>query len=324
MLVDVLLLLLGLTLLLAGGESLVRGASALARRLGLSEVLIGLTVVAFGTSAPELVVSFSAALGGSTAIAFGNALGSNVANLGLLLGVTALVSPLRVQSGLITREIPYLVAVGVALLALGADGAFGSGPDRLTRGDGIVLLVLFAIFLYANARDVMVARGDAMLAAAAEVPEVTARPTLWRSVAMVLLGLAGLVIGGQLAVSAASEMARAMGVGEVVIAATVVAVGTSLPELVTCLLAARRGAHDLAVGNIVGSNLFNLLFVLAGTSLISPVPLPPGGWLDLLASLVLSLVLLPIAMTHERSVTRAEGMLLLGTYAGYVVFQLIR
>ncbi len=324
MLLQSLLLLLGLVLLLAGGESLVRGASALARRLGLSEVLIGLTVVAFGTSAPELVVCLSAALGGSAAIAFGNAVGSNVANLGLLLGATAVLSPLRVQSSLITREIPFLVAASVALLALGADAVFGIGADALTRGDGIVLLVFFGIFLFANARDVLVSRGDSMVKEAVELTVTTVRPALTGAVVMVLLGLVGLVIGGQLAVSAASDIARALGVGEVVIAATVVAVGTSLPELVTCLLAARRGAHDLAVGNIVGSNLFNVLFVLASTAVVSPVPLPPGGWIDLLISLVLALILLPMAATQGRRITRGEGLIFLAAYGGYLVFQLVR
>jgi len=319
-----LFLLIGLLLLVAGGESLVRGAPSLARRLGLSEMLIGLTVVAFGTSAPELVVSISAALRGNSDIAFGNAVGSNVANLGLLLGATAIMGPLRVRSNLITREIPFLVAASIALLALGLDGAFGMGADELSRGDGIVLFVFFAIFLYANARDVMTGRGHSIIHSASEMPEVTARPGLLGAMAMVLLGLAGLLLGGRLAVSAAAEMARALGVGEVVIAATIVAFGTSLPELVTCLLAARQGSHDLALGNVVGSNLFNILFVLSSTALIAPVPVPPGGWVDLSVSAALAVVLLPMAVTQQRRVTRGEGLFLLAVYAGYIAFQMVR
>ena len=321
----------GLALLLGGGEALVRGASALARRLGMSPALIGLTVVAFGTSAPELVVCVLSAVRGTSAIAFGNVVGSNVANIGLLLGLTALLLPLRVDSTILSREIPMMVLASLAAMALGLDAALGgagSGAlDVYARGDGLALLLFFGIFLYANARDVLRARSsDPMLREASAVPQVEPgeEPApLGRAVLLTLVGFVGLVLGGQLVVDSAVSIARALGTPEVVIGVTIVAVGTSLPELVACLAAARKGHDDLAVGNIVGSNVFNLLFVLGSTAAVRPVPLPPGGWIDLAAATLLALALLPMAWTQRR-ISRAEGALLVASYVAFSAWQLAR
>ncbi len=326
MLLEVVLFAVGLVLLLGGGESLVRGASALARRLGWSTAVIGLTVVAFGTSAPELVVSLLSAARGTSEIAFGNVLGSNVANLGLLLGITALVLPLRVDSTLLTREMPLLLLVSVAALVMGLDRGLGVGDDLFSRADGLILLLLFALFLYANARDVLrTPPADPLLVAADESRGAGAEqaPSLGRAWFLTLLGLVGLASGGHLVVGAAVELARAAGVSEVVIGATIVAVGTSLPELVTCLAAARKGQDDLAVGNLVGSNVFNLLFVLGGTALLLPVPVPVGGWVDLVAAAALAGALVPMAFT-QRTISRAEGALMLGAYVAYSLWQVQR
>ena len=311
------LFVVGLVVLLAGGEALVRGASSLARRLGMSSAVIGLTVVAFGTSAPELVVSLLSAWKGTSEIAFGNVFGSNVANLGLLLGLTALLLPLRVDSTILSREIPLLVLVSVAAVFLGMDSWFTGEPDVFSRSDGWVLVLFFAVFLYANARDVL--RGsDPMLKEAVEEQE--GDWTLRRAIVFTLLGLVGLAVGGQFVVGAAVEIARAAGLSEVVIGATIVAIGTSLPELVTCIAAARKGHDDLALGNLVGSNVFNLLFVLGITSAVSPVPVPTGGWIDLMISLLLAAALLPMARSGRR-ISRVEGALMLLAYIGYSVWQ---
>lgn len=317
----------GLGFLLAGGEALVRGASALARRLGMAPALIGLTVVAFGTSAPELVVSLLSAWRGTSEIAFGNVLGSNVANLGLLLGATAILSPLRVASSLVGREIPLLVLVSLAAVFLGLDRLLAEGTDVFSRSDGLVLLLFFVVFLYSNARDVLRGPGSDPLLRAADqdVPQVPVEPDpgLGRTALLTLGGLVGLALGGHTLVGAAMELARAVGVSEVVIGATIVAVGTSLPELVTSLIAARKGHDDLAVGNLVGSNVFNLLFILGLTATIQPVAVPAGGWVDLAAAALFAALLWPMARSQRR-ISRAEGALLLLGYVVYSAWQGMR
>jgi len=315
---------LGLLLLVAGGEALVRGASRLARGLGVSELVIGLTVVAFGTSLPELIVSLYAAATGSPGVAFGNVVGSNVANVGLLLGLTCLLRPLVVHSGMVLREIPLLVLVSLAALVLASDAAHSGSESVVDRGDGLVLLLFFSVFLYNTALDARRQRaGGAPVERGSET--ITARPEAagGSAVLLVALGLAGLAGGGKLLVDAAVSMAESAGVPEVVIGATIVAVGTSLPELVTSLIAARKGQADIAIGNLVGSNLFNVAFILGTTAAIRPVVVPAGGAVDLLVMTGLALVLLPFARSHG-GFSRREGAALLLGYAGYVLWQFWR
>ncbi len=323
MLLNLLLLAGGLALLVFGGDWLVRGASALARRFGVGEVVIGLTVVAFGTSAPELVVSFAAALDGAGGIAFGNVVGSNIANIGLLLGLTVLIRPLTVHRTLIVREIPMLILASAVGLALGLDGA------GFSRGDGVVLLLLFCVFGYYTVLDVVRSEDDRKLLAE-EIAEPGVRSEgsagaapaegLGRAILFVLVGLVALVVGGQMAVTSATRLAEAMGVPQVVIGLTIVAVGTSLPELVTCLVAARRGQSDIAVGNIVGSNLFNLMFVWGLTATVSPTALPAGGGVDLAVALGMAVLLLPLAVTDTFQIRRWEGAVLLVAWLAFALF----
>ncbi len=319
-----LLFLVGLALLLAGGEALIRGATALALRFGVSEVTIGLTVVAFGTSMPELVVSTLAAIRGDAGIAFGNVVGSNIANVTLLLGVTALARPVVVQSVIVAREIPMMVLASAAALVLALDGPFqGAASNSLRRGDGIVLLLLFVVFLYYTGADVLRdRRDDPLLAEAREAtPDRGARAG--RSLLLIVGGIAGLTIGGSLLVTSASEIARSFGVPDVVIGSTIVAVGTSLPELAASLVAARHGQSDLAIGNLVGSNIFNLLFVLAVAACASPIPVPQGGAIDLGAMLAVAGLVFVVSKTGRR-VTRVEGVILAACYVGYLLFQQTR
>lgn len=327
MLLDLLWLVVGLVLLLAGGDGLVRGAAALAGRLGVSETIIGLTVVAFGTSAPELVVSLLSAMEGAAGLTFGNVMGSNVANLSLLLGATALLRPLTVQGSLVTREIPLLILASAVTAVVCLDGPFQDGaPAVLARGDGLVLLLLFGVFMYTSVRDVLGARkSEPVLAEAPEVPPLSSTDlALGWTLLLILGGLVGLTLGGNLMVDSAVSIAQSLGVGEVVIGSTIVAVGTSLPELATSILAARKGQGDLAVANVIGSNLFNLLFVLGTTASLLPVPLPEGGTVDLAFGTGLSLLVLPVALTHGRRITRLEGLGLLSVYAGFTAWQLLR
>ncbi|HEV2294842.1 MAG TPA: calcium/sodium antiporter [Tepidisphaeraceae bacterium] len=326
--ISILLIVLGLALLVLGGEWLVRGASALALRLGVRPVVIGLTVVAFGTSAPELVVNLAAAWRGNSEIGFGNVVGSNIGNIGLLLGLTAVLWPLAVHSTIVVREIPMMVLAALATVALGADRWLGGGApggpmsDMFTRGEGCMLLLLFGVFLYYTFTEALRGRADDALAG--ETAEGTVSLPTGRSVLLILGGLACLVGGGQATVLGASRIAQAIGVPDVVIGLTIVAVGTSLPELVTSIVAARRGAVDVAFGNIVGSNIFNLLFIYGLTMTIAPAPLPPGGTIDLLVMTGFSAILLPMAITGGRSISRLEGGILLALYVAYMAHVVMR
>ncbi len=338
MLLDAVLVILGLGLLLAGGDALVRGAVALAARLGVAPVLVGLTVVAFGTSAPELVVNLLAAWRGSPDLGFGNVVGSNIANIGLILGAAALVTPAVVHPTLVRRDIPLLVGVSAVALILGTVSPFGEG---FGRGDGIVLLGFFLLFLGLALRQALneraLTRRPGPAAPGVRVSEkdvkggrkggkgggVEGGPGAGRILVLHVLGLGGLVLGGELTVRGATELATTFGIAEAVIGLTLVAVGTSLPELVTSVLAARRGQADVAVGNVVGSNLFNLLFVWGTTVTLAPSVLPPRGEVDLVALLGFALVLLLLVRWQPR-IPRWGGALLLLGYLAYVAWLPVR
>ncbi|MGP1345256.1 MAG: calcium/sodium antiporter [Phycisphaerales bacterium] len=325
-----LLFLLGVTLLVFAGNTLVKGAVALAARLGVAPVIVGMTVVAFGTSTPELVVNLVAAHRGNSAIGFGNVVGSNIANIGLLLAITALLAPMVVHRSIVTREIPMLVLAGIAAIILAfdhlwstPDPASAAPPEAFTRADGLILLLLFAIFLYYTLADALRQRSaptedpfaaDAK-AALSEAPALAWHTTIF----LIIAGLAMLILGGELTVRGATTLARSLGVPETVIGLTLVAVGTSLPELATSIVAARKGQTDMALGNIVGSNIFNLLFIWGLTTAITPTALPDGARIDLIVMAAVSILLLPMAITGRR-ISRPEGAILLLAYAAYIAW----
>lgn len=319
--ISALLFLIGIAILIFGGDALVRGASALAARLGVPPIAIGLTVVAFGTSAPELVVNLSASFNGTSEIGFGNVVGSNIANIGLLLGLTALIAPIAVHSTIIAREIPMMVLATLVAIALGLDAWFGDSTSAFSRGEGIALLLLFGVFMYYTLAEIIRGSSDGALAVESDAQS---GPTagVGRSILFIIIGLAGLVVGGEMAVRGATGIAKTLGMSDVVIGLTIVAVGTSLPEMATSLIAARKGAVDMAVGNIVGSNIFNLLFIYGTTMTISPAPVPASGGIDLLVALAFAVALLVMAWTGNRRITRLEGLLLLLGYAGYTAYLL--
>lgn len=306
----------GVVLLVIGAEALVRGASRLATAFGISAVVVGLTVVAFGTSAPELAVSLGDALTGSGEVAVGNAVGSNIFNVLAILGVAALVRGLVVHQRIVRLDVPLLIVITAGVWALAADGSLG-------RVEGLALLTGIAIYtgwLYrasrAEPQEVTEEYEEAYGLAAAE-----ARRGWRRALGLVAVGLVGLVAGAQLLVTGATDLASALGVPEVVIGLTVVAAGTSLPELATSVIAARRGERDIAVGNVVGSNLFNLLAVLGAAALAAPrgIEVPPGVVTgDLPVALLVTFVALP-ALASGLAVARWEGVLLLTGYVAYVV-----
>ena len=303
MLPDLLWLGAGLALLLVGADLFVRGASALALRFGLSPLAVGLTVVAFGTSAPELVVSLEAAITGHGGIAVGNVLGSNVANIGLILGACVLVRAAAVSPRLLRVDVPVLLATSAGVAVLLLDGAIG-------RPDGLLLVLALAAYLVVTLRS----PGGAM---DLEAPAMPAAPA-WQTAALTAAGLIGLLFGGHLLVGSAVGLAEAAGVSEAVIGLTVVAVGTSLPELAASLVAALRGQSDIAVGNVVGSNIFNLLGVLGTSALVAPLDAGTTGGVAVGAMLLAAALAAPLMWTGRR-LARWEGALLLSGYAAYLV-----
>ena len=313
---DVLLLVVGIGVLYFGAESLVRGAARLAGSLGVSPIVVGLTVVSFGTSAPELVVGTVAAAGGNPDLAVGNVLGSNLANIGLILGLTALVQPLTVHARVVSREVPLMLIVTALLYPLLV------GDYTLSRADGAVLLaalVVYLLFVFQwvgeEPPEILDEYEEFMKASAQETSLVR-----WHDVGLVLLGSAFLVGGGYLIVEGAVDIASALGVSQVIIGFTVVAVGTSLPELATSLVATMRNEADIAVGNVIGSNVFNVSAILGVASLIAPIPVEAMVLTrELPAVLVLSLLVLPLLRT-DWQIERWEGAVLLGGYVGLGVW----
>ncbi len=319
MAIDLGLLLLGGVLLYFGAEWLVRGAAGIARSLGVRPLVIGLTVVAYGTSAPELAVGVRAALAGKGDLAFGNAIGSNIANLGLILGATALIAPPRVDPSLIRREVPVLVAATLLVPLALLDG-------RLAPWEGLTFIALaltYTVHAVRSAHAVATTPAHAPEAAASAEAEgeAAAAPAQSRSAlaTLAVLGLALLVGGGELFVRGATGLASALGVSDRVIGLTVIAVGTSLPELAASLVAALRGHSALAVGNVVGSNIFNLLLILGAAGAVRGVDVDVwASRFDLLALIGFTLFA-AFALRGDRRLSRPEGALLLAGYVGFVV-----
>jgi cation:H+ antiporter len=322
LLIDLLNLAFGIAALAWGGYLVVEGASSLARILGVSQLVVGLTVVAFGTSAPELSVNLLAAVEGETDLAFGNVIGSNIANIGLILGLAAVVRNLDIQSQLITRELPMLLLATTAAALMALDPLLAGTPAEYDRGDGLLLLLFFTVFMYGIVREWWQGRHeDSLVRSSGATRRATPRWPAVKSVGICLVGLTVLIVGGEAAVSGATGLALVAGVPPAVIGLSVVAVGTSLPELVTSLVAAIRGNADIAVGNIVGSNIFNLLFVLGLTACLRPTPVPPSGLVDIAALVFFAFLLVPISLARGRCIVRTEGWILLVLWGGYIAMR---
>jgi cation:H+ antiporter len=307
----------GFLLLVKGADWLVAGASELARRLRISDLAIGLTVVAFGTSLPELFVNTAASLAGSTGIAIGNVVGSNIANILLILGVSALIRPLRVGRGTVWREIPFSLLAAAALGILANDHLLdGWFYSDISRSDGLVCLLFFSIFLYYSAA---VAREGGGLEAAAP----RKRGEAGRSVLLMALGLAGLCLGGHWIVGGAMQIARSLGMSESLVGLSIVALGTSLPELAASAMAAWRNNLEIAVGNIVGSNIFNIFFVLGVSAVIRPLPFDRSVNLDIGMAVFAGLVLFLTMFSGRRQcLDRWEAALLVCLYAAYMALRI--
>lgn len=310
----------GLVLLITGAQVLVTGASRLAMTLGISPLVVGLTIVAFGTSSPEIAVSISAVLSGTTDIAVGNVVGSNIFNVLFILGISAIVAPLVVQVQLIRQEVPVMIGLSLLLILLSLDRSLGTGDGVLL----VSLLLGYTGFLVIQSRRQKTVTEPSTNpdSGPAQHPAATARDHWLVQIALVILGLAMLVIGSGWLVDSASSFAQAIGISDLVIGLTIVAAGTSMPEVATSVVAALKGERDIAVGNVVGSNIFNILACLGIASLISPdgLSIPPSVMaFDYWVMLAVALACLPIFISG-REIARWEGVVLLGYYVAYTTY----
>lgn len=313
---QILLLAVGFIFLIKGADWLVDGSSSVASNFKVSKLLIGLTIVAFGTGAPELAVSFSSLISGNTDILLGNVIGSNIINVLLLIGIAAVIHPIRVKKDTVSKELPLLLLISTALIVLVLDTTLTEAMANVfSRSDAIVCLLLFGIFLYYL---ISLARKNKKEAKKVEKPKYK----LGKSFLLILVGLAGVVAGSQLVVNSASFIATAMGISERIISLSIVALGTSLPELVTTITAAKKGESDLLVGNIVGSNIFNICIVLALPVAISGAITPENFKILDLVMLIGSTLLICVLARRDHKITRLEGVLMLTIftiYYGYII-----
>ena len=301
-LIQILLLALGFTMLIKGADWFVDGASGIATKFGIPQLVIGLTIVAMGTSAPEAAVSISAAIGGSADITIGNIVGSNILNIFIILGISAVITTLAVASSTIKYETPFMILVTILLLVLGLDGTIG-------LIDGIILIIAFIAYL--TYLFIMAKKNKE------EQPEAK-QMAIWKAILLTIIGLALIILGSNVTVDAATAIATAFGVSERFIGLTIVALGTSLPELFTSVSAARKHNADIAIGNIVGSNIFNILFVVGISSVIVPVPFASNFIFDTIVAIIAAALLL-VCCLKTKSLKRWAGILMLICYAAYFV-----
>ncbi len=337
MILTYLLLPIGFVLLVKGAGFLVDGASSIAKRFGISALVIGLTIVAFGTSAPELIVNILASINGNTDIAIGNVLGSNIFNILLILGVSAVIFPLAVTKGTVWKEIP-LALLAVVLMGIMANDALidGGNFSGLTRIDGLVLIAFFIIFLYYTFG---ISRPEAVVSTCRTIGSESSRVismddkiettvhqrSLLRSCLMVGAGLVGLVVGGKWVVDAAVALATSLGLSQALVGLTIVAIGTSLPELATSAVAAYKKQADIAVGNIVGSNIFNIFWILGVSAIINPLPFSSVLMRDVLVTIAATLLLFIVMFIGKRHILeRWQGVGFILLYIGYIVLLIVQ
>ena len=314
--IDILILLLGLGLILVGANALTDGASAVAKRFGISDLVIGLTIVAMGTSAPELVVSVTAALNDSAELALGNVVGSNIFNILAIVGCTAMVMPISVGKGLMSKELPLVILSSLVMWAVASDTLLdGEAANVVSRIDGILLLAFFAIFMRYT---FSIAKADSP-----DTEEIKPMP-MWKAALWIIGGLAGLIFGGRYFVDGASGIARSLGVSESVIGLTLVAAGTSLPELATSVVAALKKNPGIAIVNVIGSCLFNVFFIIGTAATIAPLPLGGITQTDMLTLVGASVLLWFFGLViGDRKITRVEGTFMVLCYIAYTAWLII-
>lgn len=312
----------GIVLILFGADKLTDGATGLARRFNVTELVIGLTVVAFGTSLPEFVTSFMSTLKGSSDISIGNIVGSNIFNVLMIVGCSAWLAPITISKSTLAKDVPFAILASLVLIVVSMDSVLDMGtPDVLSRTDGLVLLGYFAVFMaYTYFISCNKEAGEQMQKQAEQIAPMP----YWKILLFIVIGLAGLVFGGNLFVDGASEIALAMGVSETIVGLTLVAAGTSLPELATSMVAARKGSSAIAIGNVIGSNIFNIFFVMGICAVVSPMKVGNISYFDLGMMLVSMLILWLFSFT-KRTVERWEGVTMVFVYIvylGYLIYNL--
>jgi cation:H+ antiporter len=313
------MLLIGFALLIKGADFFVEGSSKIARLLKVPPILVGLTIVAFGTSSPEATVSIIAAMEGSSEVSLGNVIGSNIFNITLTVGITAMIHPLRVETDTIRKEIPFTLLASIALWVLMSDMVLqGYGSNLITRSEGIILLLFFSIFLYYIFEVARNSRGDETI----ETGDITGI-TWGKNILFTIGGLAGIIFGGDMVVDNATDIALSIGMSETLVGLTIVAVGTSLPELITSITAAIKKETEIALGNIVGSNIFNVLLVVGASATISPLAVNGKIFVDIIFMIVLTAVLLLFSRTKHK-ISKIEGAILALVYILYLIYIVIR
>lgn len=313
-------LVIGFVCLIKGADFFVDGSSSIAKIFNVPTVIIGLTIVAMGTSAPETAVSISAALQGANEIAVSNVVGSNFFNLLMVVGICAILQPINITRALIKRDYPYSIFATILLLVFLVIGHIITGNPTLTRADGIMMLIFFIAYLIMLIRSTLIeiARGDKV-----EIEEVKSH-SLPVSIALILVGLAGIVVGGDLVVKSATEIATVFGMSNTLIGLTIVAMGTSLPELVTSIVAAKKGEADLALGNVIGSNIFNILLVLGISSTVHGIAVQFDSVIDTVLLIVVNLVVLAILLKKKSSIGRSVGIIMVLMYIVYTAYIIMR
>ena len=318
----IVLMLVGLALLLVGANYLTEGSSAIAKRFGISEFVIGLTIVAIGTSAPEFVVSLISTFNGTTDVAIGNILGSNLFNTLMILGVTAIIQPIRIERNTLSRDIPFGLLAAVVLAICGLDAWLNGDTGVITRSEGLLMICFLVVFMVYS---FITAKRDEAPAEDQTIETPTQKRPIWLEIIMIVGGLAGLIYGGELFLENAVIFARDMGMSEAVIAVTLMAGGTSMPELITCVIAAAKKKGQLALGNVIGSNISNVFLILGTCATVSPLQLGNILPIDLVILSAASLLVAITAFTFRRNeLDRAEGAIFMILYIVYVLYLLMR
>lgn len=311
--ISIVMLVFGFMFLIKGADFLVEGASSFAKKLGISEIVIGLTIVAFGTSMPELIVNIFGSISGNNEIAYGNVIGSNILNILLIAGVAAIISPIAVKKNTALIEIPFSILITILFFCLVNDTIFGKSENNFTRIDALILLAVFAGFLIYVFKTAKNNLGDE-----AEGVKIF---TTKKTVLFIVMGFVGLFAGGKMIVDSAVSIANSIGISQKLIGLTIVALGTSLPELVTSSVAAYKGRNDIAIGNVVGSNIFNILLIMGVSGIISPMGYNPALFnFDMYTLMAVSgLLLLAMFTINKRVLDRIEGIIFIGLYIVYTV-----
>ena len=320
MVLSFVLLIVGFVLLVKGADFFVDGSSSIAKFMKIPSIVIGLTIVAFGTSAPEAAVSIIAGINGSNDIAVGNVIGSNMFNLLVVLGVSAAIKPVSIDGQIIKKDYPFMLLATLALVLFSFFSFFGGGTGRsISRIEAFILLALMVIFLYSVITSALRSRKEN----AAALEEDKPKYGIVKSIIFTVGGLAGIIIGGQFVVDSASDIAIRFGMSETLVGLTIVAIGTSLPELVTSIVAAKKGESDIAIGNVVGSNVFNILFVLAASAAITPMNINGQSLVDLVILMAVTALTYVFCVTKKK-INRPEGIILVLMYIGYMTYAIIR